>query len=76
MKLKERVNYVLNGEEGASNVELIVWFSVVFLIATVLFFFRDAIKGFVNKSGKRFSAQLYLDESFTVKFKFPRKKDI
>lgn len=53
MKLKERINYVLNGEEGASNVELIVWFSVVFLIATVLFFFRDAIKGFINKSINR-----------------------
>lgn len=50
MKLKERVNYVLKGEEGASNVELIVWFSVVFVIATVLFLFRNAISGFINKS--------------------------
>lgn len=50
MSLKERVNYVLKGEEGASNVELIVWFSVVFVIATVLFLFRDSIKGFINKS--------------------------
>lgn len=53
MKLKERINYVLNGEEGASNVELIVWFSVVFIIATVLFLFRDAIGGFINKSINR-----------------------
>lgn len=53
MKLKERINYVLNGEDGASNVELIVWFSVVFIIATVLFFFRDAINGFINKSINR-----------------------
>lgn len=50
MKLKERINYVLKGEEGASNVELIVWFSVVFVIATVLFLFRGAIQSFINNS--------------------------
>lgn len=48
LNLKERVNYVLNGEDGASNVELIVWFSVVFVIATVLFLFRGAITDFIN----------------------------
>lgn len=48
--LKNRINYVLNGEEGASNVELIVWFSVVFVIATILFIFRGAIEGFLNRS--------------------------
>lgn len=53
MKLSERINYVLKGEEGASNVELIVWFSVVFVIATVLFLFRNAINGFINKSINR-----------------------
>ena len=46
--LLNRVNYVLNGEEGASNVEIIVWFSVVFVIATVLFLFKDAVIGFIN----------------------------
>lgn len=53
MKLKERINYVLRGEEGASNVELIVWFSVVFVIATILFLFRDTINTFINKSVDR-----------------------
>lgn len=48
LNLKERVNYVLNGEDGASNVELIVWFSVVFVIATVLFLFRGAISDFIT----------------------------
>lgn len=48
--LKNRINYVLKGEDGASNVELIVWFSVVFVIATILFLFRNAIQGFLNKS--------------------------
>lgn len=48
LSLKERVNYVLEGEDGASNVELIVWFSVVFVIATVLFLFRDAVNTFIK----------------------------
>ena len=47
-KLMNKVNYVLNGEDGASNVEIIVWFSVVFVIATVLFLFKDAVIGFIN----------------------------
>lgn len=46
--LLNRVNYVLNGEEGASNVEIIVWFSVVFVIATVLFLFKDSVIRFIN----------------------------
>lgn len=51
--LRNRINYVLNGEDGASNVELIVWFSVVFVIATILFLFRGAIEGFLQKSINR-----------------------
>ena len=47
------VNYVLNGEEGASNVEIIVWFSVVFVIATVLFLFKDSVIGFINNIIRR-----------------------
>lgn len=48
-KLKERMNYVLKGEDGASNVEIIVWFAVVFVIAAALFLFRDAVTAFVAK---------------------------
>lgn len=47
--LKEKINYVLNGEDGASNVEIIVWFAVVFVIAVALFLFRDAITAFITK---------------------------
>ena len=47
--LINRINYVLNGEDGASNVEIIVWFSVVFIIATVLYLFKDAVVTFVNR---------------------------
>lgn len=47
--LLNRANYVLNGEDGASNVEIIVWFSVVFVIATLLFLFRDSVTGFIEK---------------------------
>lgn len=46
----ERAKFVCGGEEGASNVEIIVWISVVFVIATVLFVFSDSIKGFLTKS--------------------------
>lgn len=46
--LLNRANYVLNGEDGASNVEIIVWFSVVFVIATVLFIFRGSVEKFIR----------------------------
>ena len=46
----ERVNYVVAGEEGASNVEIVVWISVVLVIATILFLFRDTIRNFLNRA--------------------------
>ena len=48
--LIQRAKYVMKGEEGASNIEIIVWISVVLVIATALFAFRDAITGFLGKS--------------------------
>ena len=48
--LMKRANYVLKGEDGASNIEIIVWISVVLVIATALFAFRDKISQFLNKS--------------------------
>ena len=51
--LLNRVNYVLNGEEGASNVEIIVWFSVVFILATVMYLFKDAVKAFIERVNAR-----------------------
>ena len=54
--LINRANYVLNGEDGASNVEIIVWFSVVFVIATVLFLFKDSVVAFINKITNRVSS--------------------
>lgn len=48
--LLKRAKYVVKGEEGASNVEIIVWISVVLVIATALFLFRDAIAGFIGKA--------------------------
>ena len=45
-----RAKYVLTGEDGASNIEIIVWISVVLVIATVLFLFRDAITGFLTRA--------------------------
>lgn len=40
----------INNKSGASNVEIIVWISVVLVIATVLFLFRDAIIDFITKA--------------------------
>lgn len=48
--LMNRAKYVLKGEDGASNIEIIVWISVVLVIATALFAFRDAIKGFLGNA--------------------------
>lgn len=48
--LINRVKYVMQGEDGASNLEIVVWFSVVLVIATALFLFKDAIVRFVNNS--------------------------
>mgnify|MGYP006894370322 FL=1 len=45
-----RAKYVLNGEEGASNIEIIVWISVVLVIATALFLFRDSIIAFIERA--------------------------
>ena len=52
-KLLDRAKYVVSGEEGASNVEIIVWISVVLVLATTLFLFRDSIKNFINKAINR-----------------------
>ena len=45
-----RAKHVMTGEDGASNIEIIVWISVVLVIATVLFVFRDAITDFLDRA--------------------------
>ncbi len=47
-KIFNRAKFVMTGEEGASNIEIIVWMSVVAIIATALFFFKDAVVAFVG----------------------------
>lgn len=54
--LMNRVRYVMQGEDGASNLEIVVWFSVVLMIATALFFFKDAIVNFTKNSGNKVNA--------------------
>lgn len=51
--LMNRINYVTSGEDGASNVEIVVWISVVLIIATVLYLFKDAIIGFLQRAINR-----------------------
>ena len=46
-----RAKFVCGGEEGASNMEIIVWISVVLVIATVLFTFRGQITSFLTRAG-------------------------
>lgn len=46
--LINRAKYVMSGEDGASNIEIIVWISVVLVIATFLFMFRDSINAFIT----------------------------
>ncbi len=48
-----RINYVMDSEDGASNVEIVVWISVVLIIATVLYLFKDAIIGFLQRAINR-----------------------
>lgn len=43
----------MNDKSGASNVEIIVWISVVLVIATFLFLFRDSITSFITKATGR-----------------------
>ncbi|ADO59542.1 hypothetical protein [Paenibacillus polymyxa] len=45
-----RAKFAMTGEDGASNVEIIVWISVVLVIATALWLFRDAIVNFISKA--------------------------
>ena len=52
MSFLKLAKIALTGETGASNVEIIVWISVVLVIATVLFLFRDQITGFITNAGK------------------------
>ena len=51
MQIMKRVKTALTGEEGVSNVEIIVWISVVLMIATVLFVFKNQIVGFITNAG-------------------------
>ncbi len=51
--MMNKFNYVFSGEDGSSNVEIIIWISVVLVLATVLFLFRDAISGVIDKATKK-----------------------
>lgn len=47
-----RAKFVCGGEEGASNIEIVVWIGVVLVIAGLLFKFQGQISKFLNGSGK------------------------
>lgn len=52
MSLMKKVKQALTGESGASNVEIIVWISVVLVISIALFAFRTQIIGFLTRAGR------------------------
>lgn len=54
--LLNRAKYVLNGEDAASNIEIIIWISVVLMIATALYAFKGAIIGFITNASNHVNA--------------------
>ena len=46
-----RAKFVCGGEEGASNMEIVIWIGVVLVIATALFAFQKQITAFLTGSG-------------------------
>lgn len=48
--LINRMKHVVGGEEGASNIEIVVWIVVVLVIAVALFLFRDQISNFIGSA--------------------------
>ena len=48
-----RVLFALKGEQGSSNMEIIVWMSVVLVIAVALFLLRDSIADFINNAANQ-----------------------
>lgn len=49
----QRIKHALMGEQGSSNMEIIVWMSVVLVIAVALFFLRDSIAEFLNNAANQ-----------------------
>lgn len=49
-KITNSFKRLMSNERGASNVEIIVWISVVLVIATALFLFRGAITNFISNA--------------------------
>lgn len=47
--LKNRIKYVLSNEEGASNIEIVVWISVILIIIGFFIIFHDNIINFIKK---------------------------
>lgn len=47
-RLLKRAKHVIGGEQGASNIEVVIWIVVVLVIAVALFLFRDRIVDFLG----------------------------
>lgn len=49
--IKDKFMQVFKSNKGASNVEIIVWVSVVLILATVLFAFGGTIGNWIKSAG-------------------------
>ena len=60
-----RIKRAVSNETGASNLEIIVWMSVVLVIAGFLFAFRNKIGNFINSvTGKVVDMQNSMSNAF------------
>lgn len=50
-KITKRTQYVLKGEEGDLNTQMVVLVTLALLVATIFFIFKDKIGGFFEKAG-------------------------
>lgn len=47
--LIKRVNYVMDGEDGTSSEGIVIWISVVLIVATVLYLSKNTVIVFLRE---------------------------
>lgn len=47
--LIKRVNYVMDGEDGTSSEGIVIWISVVLIVATVLYLSKNTVIVFFKR---------------------------
>lgn len=52
-KFVERAKYVTTGEDGASMIEIMVWFAVVLVVGLALMAIKTTVVSFLNKANEK-----------------------